>query len=167
MQPESNAHGGRVRQAHRHFMWVCAGSQTSTEVNEPTCFGTLDLCGLGVTGAPRGWVSPGTPVVTFSGLSAPKKKDFSCHSDFPLPNRALQKQYHKSALTSTEEVVFWKCKHPRKPRSAQRTVSLNVGQSSNDIPLVLFQLCQTAGQTPLCDKVLNTPCEQYPSLSHL
>lgn len=96
-----------------------------------------------------------------------KKKDFSCHSDFPLPNRALQKQYHKSALTSTEEVVFWKCKHPGKPRSAQRTVSLNVGQSSNNIPLVLFQLCQTAGQTPLCDKVLNTPCEQYPSLSHL
>lgn len=74
MQPESNAHGGRVRQAHRHFMWVCVGSQTSTEVNEPTCFGTLDLCGLGVTGAPRGPVSPGTPAVTFSGLSAPKKK---------------------------------------------------------------------------------------------
>lgn len=73
MQLQHNRYGGIEQQARQHIIRILASSQISAEQNESRRCAPLDLFWLEVTGAPRGPFSPGTPIVTFSGLSAQKR----------------------------------------------------------------------------------------------
>lgn len=135
---KSNAYGGRVRPACRLFMCLLLFPDVDGgKWAHILLLGPLDLCETRwVTGAPRGPSFPrGRPSSHSQACRLQKKKKiFLATAIFHYLTRLLQKQYHQSALTSEEGVVFWKCKHPRKPAWEQRTLSAECRPVSQQYP---------------------------------
>lgn len=121
------------------FSCASSCSQTSTEVNEPTCCFWALWIYVRPGGSP---VHPGALVSLGDAHrhilrpvgSRKKKKIFLATAIFHYLTGLLQKQYHQSALTSEEGVVFWKCKHPRKPAWEKRTLSAECRPVSQQYP---------------------------------